>query len=338
MKIYFTSFAAMRPYQYRCNDYSLLTPPFKRWVITPLINFVPWVVPANIITFISNGIVYLSLFLALNPQWFGNATPLLIAVGLILYLIGDHLDGMQAKRTGTGSALGEFCDHYLDAFNNGVIMFTMITVFGIEHKPVIVGVIVVSYWAHMTVFYEQFKTGWLTFESVGSLEGVLLSALLIALAAFPPIYSLFTYTFYKDYSLIEAMMILSSFGAVITFFKTWKRTPEIKTGFWLFTFLSAAVGTLAIPFFTGFQLFVLLTLYCSLYIGKIMQGHLIDGVERATDYVTPFSLLLLYIPGFPYQDYLFGLVTTYLLISIAVLIVRTFSVLKVYWVWLNLRT
>ena len=93
--------------------------------------------------------------MALNPHVFGQATPL-IAVGLMLYLIGDHLDGMQAKRTATGSALGEFCDHYLDAFNNGVVMFTMIAVFGITHKPVIVGVMVISYWAHMAVFYEQF--------------------------------------------------------------------------------------------------------------------------------------------------------------------------------------
>jgi hypothetical protein len=44
-------------------------------------RFVPWVIPANIITFISNGIVYLSLYLALNPHVFGQATPLLIAVG-----------------------------------------------------------------------------------------------------------------------------------------------------------------------------------------------------------------------------------------------------------------
>jgi phosphatidylglycerophosphate synthase len=328
----------MRPYQYRCNDYSLLTPHFKRLIITPLIRFVPWVIPANIITFISNGIVYLSLYLALNPRVFGQATPLMIAVGLILYLIGDHLDGMQAKRTGTGSALGEFCDHYLDAFNNGVVMFTMIAVFGITHKPVIVGVMVISYWAHMAVFYEQFKTGWLTFEPVGSLEGVLLSALLIALSAFGPINEIFRYTFFEDYSLIEGTMILSSLGAVVTFYKTWKRTPEVKTGFWLFIFLSTVVGILGISFFTGFQLFVLLTLYCSLYIGRLMHGHLIDGVERTTDLLTPLLLLLLYIPGFAYAPYLFGILTTYLLISIAVLIFKTFSVLKIYWVWLNLRT
>jgi phosphatidylglycerophosphate synthase len=303
-----------------------------------MIRFVPWVIPANIITFISNGIVYFGLYLALNPQHFGKATPFLISATFILYLIGDHLDGMQAKRTGTGSALGEFCDHYLDAFNNGLIIFTMIVVFGITHTPVIVGLLVISYWAHMTVFYEQFKTGWLTFEPVGSLEGVLLSAVLITLSAFEPIYAIFTYPLFEDYTVIEFVLILSSLGAVITFYKTWKRTPDVKSGFWMFTCLSAVSGILAAPFFSSFELFVLLTLYCSLYIGRIMHGHLIDGNERSTDYLTPIVLLALYIPAFPYTHYVFGILTTYLSINIAILIFKTFSVLKVYWVWLNLRT
>lgn len=328
----------MRPYQYRCNDHSLLTPPFKRWVITPLIDFIPWAIPANIITFISNGIVYFTLYLALNPQLFGKATPLMISTGFILYLIGDHLDGMQAKRTKTGSALGEFCDHYLDAFNNGVMMFTMITVFDISHKPVIVGVIVVSYLAHMTVFYEQLKTGWLTFEPVGSLEGVLLSSLLIALSAIPSVYAIFTYSLFEDYSFIEATLILSSLGALITFYKTWKRIPDVKSGFWIFTFLSVLVGILAIPSFTGFQIFVLLTLYCSLYIGRLMHGHLIDGTERAPDFITPLLLVISYLPGLSYGDYQFSLVITYLSIQIAILIFKTFSVLRVFWVWSNIRT
>ncbi len=333
-----TSFATMRAYQYRCNDYSLLTPPFKRWIITPLIRFIPWAIPANIITFISNGIVYGTLFLALNPQVLGSATPLFIAAGLMLYLIGDHLDGMQAKRTGTGSALGEFCDHYLDAFNNGVIVYTMFVVFDISHKPVIAAIIVTSYWAHMSVFYEQFKTGWLTFEPIGSLEGVLLSALLIGLAAFRSIYNLLTTPILEDFSVVEVLMILSALGAVITFYKTWKRTPEIKPGFWIFTLLLALTGILAIPLFSSFQLFVLLTLYASLYIGRIMHGHLIDGVERATDYVTPVLLLILYIPTFAFINAIFWILVAYLSLSIAIVIFKTFSVLKIYWVWLNART
>jgi phosphatidylglycerophosphate synthase len=218
----------MRPYQYRCNDYSLLTPPFKRWIISPLIRFVPWVIPANIITLISNFFVYISLYASLHPQLLGAYTPLFIAACLLLYLIGDHLDGMQAKRTGTGSALGEFCDHYLDAFNNGIIVFTMFTIFGINHAAVISAVIVVSYLAHMAVFYEQFKTGWLTFERISSLEGVLLSALLIGLSTFDPFYILMTYRVAGEFSVVEVIMIISAAGAFSTFIKTLKRTPEIK--------------------------------------------------------------------------------------------------------------
>jgi ethanolaminephosphotransferase len=304
----------------------------------PLIRFIPWAIPANMITFVSNGIVYLTLYLALNPHVFGSLTPLLISGGLILYLIGDHLDGMQAKRTATGSALGEFCDHYLDAFNNGVIMFTMVVVFGIDHKPVIAGLIVVSYWAHMAVFYEQLKTGWLTFEAIGSLEGVMLSAVLIALSAIPAVNAMFIFPVLENYTFIEVVLIASSIGAAITFYKTWKRTPNVSAGFWIFTFLLVLTGVLASNFFSALEMFVLLTLYASLYIGKIMHGHLIDGVERGPDYLTPLVLLLLLIPGFSYGYYLYIVVVTYLLAAIGVLIVKTFSVLKIYWVWLNLRT
>jgi hypothetical protein len=190
----------------------------------------------------------------------------------------------------------------------------------------------------MAVFYEQFKTGWLTFEPVGSLEGVLLSAALIALSVFEPVYSLFTYHVFANYSVIEVVMILSSLGAVVTLFKTWSRTPEVKSGFWLFISLSMIVGMLASNVMSNFQLFVILTLYCSLYIGRIMRGHLIDGVERSTDYITPILLLLLHIPAFTYGEYIFNIITMYLLICIAILIIKTFSVLKMYWVWLNLRT
>jgi ethanolaminephosphotransferase len=279
-----------------------------------------------------------SLYLALHPEIFGYFTPLLVSAGLMLYLIGDHLDGMQAKRTATGSALGEFCDHYLDAFNNGVVMFTMATVFGIEHKPVIAGIIVISYWAHMAVFYEQFKTGWLTFEAIGSLEGVMLSALLIALSGIPAINSIFSFYIIADFSLIELLLIASSLGALITFYKTFKRTPQVGPKFWQFTFLLLIMAAIASTVFTAFEVFVVLTLYASLYIGKIMYGHLIDGIERSPDYLAPVIMLLLFLPQMSFTDYIFELAAAYLALTIAILIVRTFSVLKVHWVWLNLRT
>ena len=137
----------MRVYSYRCHDFSLLTPGFKKWLVAPLLPYIPWAVPANIITIVSNLFVYAGLFVALHYN-----TPVgraLIAVCLLLYLVGDHLDGMQAKRTQTGSALGEFCDHYLDAFNNGTILFTAFVVFRIESPLLVASVLTASYLAHL---------------------------------------------------------------------------------------------------------------------------------------------------------------------------------------------
>jgi phosphatidylglycerophosphate synthase len=327
----------MRPYQYRCKDYSLLTPLFKQWVITPLIKIVPWAIPANIITLISNCFVYLGLYLALNPEVAPNYTPLYISICLLIYLIGDHLDGMQAKRTGTGSALGEFCDHYLDAFNNGIIVYTMLAFFNIQQSMIISSVIVISYVAHMAVFYEQFKTGWLTFEKIGSLEGVLLSSVIIGLSVVDSFYAIITTPIFFGLSGAAVFIICSAIGALSTFIQTFLRTPDVKPGYWLFIGLLVTLGIAGIVTLNDLQLFTILTLYASLYIGKLMYGHLIDGLESQPDWIMPLALTLYAIIGMNNPDYIFWIGSAYLAARIMTLIVKTFSVLGIYWVWQNAR-
>jgi len=334
----------MRPYQYRCKDYSLLTPPFKQWVITPLIKIVPWAIPANIITLISNCFVYLGLYLALNGAEVGpnytrlyNYTPLYISACLLIYLIGDHLDGMQAKRTGTGSALGEFCDHYLDAFNNGIVVYTMLVFFNVHQPMIISSVIVISYMAHMAVFYEQFKTGWLTFEKIGSLEGVLLSSIFIGLSVVDSFYALVTTPIFFDLSAAAIFIICSAIGAFSTFIQTFLRTPDVKAGYWIFIGLLLTLGIAGIFTLNDLQLFTVLTLYASHYIGKLMFGHLIDGLESQPDWIMPLALALYAIIGMNNPDYIFWIGSAYLAARIMTLIVKTFSVLGIYWVWQNAR-
>ena len=327
----------MRPYQYRCKDYSLLTPPFKQWVITPLIKIVPWAIPANIITLISNCFVYIGLFLSLNPDITGRYTPIVIAACLIIYLIGDHLDGMQAKRTGTGSALGEFCDHYLDAFNNGIIVYTMLVVFKIQQPLIISSAIAVSYMAHMAVFYEQFKTGWLTFEKIGSLEGVLLSSVLIGLSFIDSFYTFMTVPVFAGFSVAAIFIIGSVIGAFSTFIQTFVRTPDVKSGYWIFIILLMSLAMVGLFTLSALQLFTVLTLYASLYIGKLMHGHLIDGIESQPDWIMPVALTLYATFRLNNPDYIFWIGSAYLAARIMTLIVKTFSVLGVYWVWQNVR-
>lgn len=324
----------MREYSYRCHDFSLLTPGFKKRFVAPLLPFVPWVIPANIITIISNVFVYLGFFVSL--YFHGAVSRLAVAVLLFLYLVGDHLDGMQAKRTKTGSALGEFCDHYLDAFNNGIILFTAFLVFNIHNPMVVAVVLTTSYLAHMSVFYEQFKTGWLTFEKLGSLEAVLLTSLIVGFSSIDIVFGSLTAQAFMGYSWIEVIFLLSGIGAISTFVTTIKRTPDRGTEVWLFVAGIIIMTSTSYGIVSSMELFVLITLYASYYIGAVMRGHLIDGVERLPDFVLPVSLLLFSL--FDYPSYgLFWLLSIYIFVRISVLVFQTFSVLKVFWVWSNPR-
>jgi phosphatidylserine synthase len=327
----------MRQYQYRSNDKSLLTPAFKQWIVAPLITFVPWGIPANIITFISNGFIYLALYLALSSMpVMSSFNRLCIAGCLLIYLIGDHLDGMQAKRTGTGSALGEFCDHYLDAFNNGIIVFIMLCVFQISNPYIICFTMVASYLAHLSVFYEQLKTGWLTFEKIGSLEGVLFAAFAIAISSISIVDGYLASKIVLDFTFYELIMLASAVGASLTFYNTYQRTPNVKYGFWIFMILLIVVAFFGARQFSNLEIFAVLTLYASFYIGRIMQGHLIDGVERNADVVVPIALAaLLFFNKTIFVDNAFVVIFCYLMVRIAYLIVKVFSILKIHWVWKN---
>ena len=279
--------------------------------------------------------MYIGFFISLNYN-----TPfsrILIAACLFLYLLGDHLDGMQAKRTKTGSALGEFCDHYLDAFNNGIILFTAFMVFGIYDPVLIAVVLATSYLAHMTVFYEQYKTGWLTFEKLGSLEAVLLILLLVGTSAIEPVFQLFTKDIISTYRLIDILFALSAIGATSTFITTLKRTPSRGNEVWVFVVSVITIAFIGATKFSSLGLFLLITLYSSLYVGLIMKGHLVDGVERIPDLVIPFVLIILNFITPSDLENIFWLMALYLLVRIFVLVFQTFNALKVYWVWSNPR-
>lgn len=328
----------IREYRYRCKDYSVLTPPFKKWIVEPVFKLVPRGIPANIITIISNLFIYASLFLAINRELLGQFNFLVIPLFIFIYLVGDHLDGMQAKNTGTGSALGEFCDHYLDAFNNGILLMVLFLLFDINNPYLVAAFISVSYIAHTVVFYEQFKTGWLIFEKIGSLEAVALTIFLLISAYFPSILQFYLSEAYFGLTIMELVMIGSTLGAVGTLIKTLGRIESVTYAFWLFIITVLSVSFLAASLYSSFTVFVIITLYGSVYIGKLMQGHLLDGIERSPGLFTPTLLAILYLTDFSAWTDFRIVIGLYLMGSIAMLVYKTFKPLSQYWVWWNPKT
>ncbi len=325
----------MRAYAYQCKDYSLLTPVFKKIFVTPLIGFIPWAIPANIITIVSNCFFYIALYLSFDQQVLGKLNFIVIPILLFAYLVGDHLDGAQAKRTGTGSALGEFCDHYLDAFNNGFLMLIIFNLFSITNIWLVAAVVLLSYVAHVVVFYEQFKTSWLIFEKLGSLEGVILGCLIIIAGFFAPVYNLYQMELMLGFTSMEVILILICLGSVMTFIKTIGRTPNVRYSIFMYLGIMILIVGLGVYLFSVSQLVFIMTLYSSAYLGKIMVGHLIDGIERSPGLFTPLFLIIIFSMPSLYTGNSFYILIAYLSINIILLVNRTFQSLGEFWVWTN---
>jgi hypothetical protein len=142
---------------------------------------------------------------------------------------------------------------------------------------------------------------------------------------------------FGNVSIAAIIIIASGLGALSTFIQTFIRTPDVKSGYWIFITLLVITGVVGIFTLNNLQLFTILTLYASLYIGKLMYGHLIDGLESQPDWIIPVALTLCAVFRMDNPDYIFWIGTAYLAARIMTLIVKTFSVLGIYWVWQNAR-
>ncbi|PKL15854.1 MAG: hypothetical protein CVV49_19290 [Spirochaetae bacterium HGW-Spirochaetae-5] len=278
-------------YNYQCIDHSIITPPFKKYIVSPLFRFIPWGIPANLITIISNVFLYTSVYLAASKGT-ADSNYIIIPFLIFLYAIGDHFDGMQAKRTKTSSGLGEFCDHYLDVFNNGILLYILITLYKVENPFVITFLYLTAYIPHAAVIYEEYKTKWLVFEAIGSLEGVFLIIILSLLGASDTVFNFFQAKIIYNLSLIELVMLLSTAGTMGTLVKIYFRIKQFSSGFFIYVVCSLYTFYFCFNYTSLLFTFLFFTFYNGDYLGKLMRGHLADGMERYPDLVMPAALLV----------------------------------------------
>ena len=329
-------------YHYRIHDDSIITPLFKKQVVTPLFRLVPWWIPANIITILSNLCMYIALYLAISPLFRICSYPergprfVLIAILILGYAIGDHFDGMQAKRTGTSSALGEFCDHYLDIFNTGILLYIVCLLFHITSPALLAFFLVTAYLPHAAIFYEQFITKWLYFEKIGSLESVLILSACIMVSAIEPVYRLALTSPAYGFTAAEILFILTSSGTFITFAKAVRRARITDVWFWVFCALLITVGcTAVISGLSSIAIFYIITAYSGLYIGNLQRGHLADGKKRFPDFAVPLLMGLPFIFA-PLREPVFLLgICIYLVCRTLWIAGNSFLILRGFWVWKN---
>ena len=119
--------AALKSFKYKGADLSLLyhylLSPLAQWCVDALTPV--WAAP-NALTLLGlvPPVATLAVAYALQPE-LGQGMPgwvaLLCALSMFFYSTLDNMDGKQARKTGSSSALGLLFDHGCDAINAGLV-------------------------------------------------------------------------------------------------------------------------------------------------------------------------------------------------------------------------
>merc|ERR1719209_1254563 len=121
----------LKRHKYSCEGKSLLEPLFYPWWNYAITLCPMWIAP-NLLTLIgllinAQSFILALIFCGLNgvdaaPSWvYFN-----LAISLFIYQTLDAIDGKQARRTGTGSPLGELFDHGMDCIANSFFLPLML--------------------------------------------------------------------------------------------------------------------------------------------------------------------------------------------------------------------
>lgn len=143
---------------YRVDDRSILLPYYRRFIVDPLLPFIPARVNPNTITHAGHllNLTGTALLVGLGPE---RGWPFVLAMVMLqIYLWCDNADGAHARRTNQCSAFGEFLDHGLDQLNTVYIGYLSAMALGappiwwVVLALIIPGAGAVTYW-------EQSQTG-----------------------------------------------------------------------------------------------------------------------------------------------------------------------------------
>jgi ethanolaminephosphotransferase len=164
-----------RPGAYDFTDSSVMRPWITRVWFARLLPRVPGWVAANLITLASTGILAVVLAGAVFADQLGPVRlALLQLVAIQVYVAGDHLDGMQAKATGTSSPLGDFLDHHCDLWAGLILVFGFWRLIGPMPAWTLVCYVLLMTGGFAITYVERVERRRLHFTSWGTLEGIVI--------------------------------------------------------------------------------------------------------------------------------------------------------------------
>ena len=330
----------MSSYQYRCSDESILLPFLKKNVFSVLHRYIPYGVPANYLTLVSIFVIWSCFLYFIGIDTADEGDIIIAFFAIIIYVIFDHFDGLQAKITATGSPLGEIIDHYSDVFNGSIILYLFFRILQIELDWIFYLAIWLNLVAFTLTYLEQSIQKELHFGKIGSLEGVVLILLIIC--------SFMTSqgkTFWLEYTMLDmpvyVFLVLGLImGVIYTVVGSIRRLQHIPKSFIHYLLTGSILYFLCIYYQINWYIaFLVINVYSADLILKSMKSHLLDAESPKPDFIVYILFLfLIYLSFFEYEQQIgflvYGLVVT---AKIIWNMVQIFSKFRNYWVWWNLH-
>ncbi len=330
------SAAPLPPYEYRCTDRSILIGPFRKYWAGAFMVTVPWRVPANFVTLLASAFMWV-LFGGViagapaDPVWRGG----LFAGLLHFYLVYDHLDGMQAKRSRTSSALGEYLDHSLDVYHGAIAVLAIFGLVGFHDPFAVLLMLGCSHLAFAATMVEEKERGELYFGPIGSLEGVLLFIAFCLSWTVPAARTWWLAPLVGDWPAYYLLIVGGGLGSLVAVADCLRRIGRVPRPFIWFAVghgvLIAGLQFAQVPLWTSVAI---LMLHGGDYVGRVIGSHLLRTPHPAPDLWAPAAAVGLLI--FPAGAGLGGpLIAAYLALRTVWGIGRTLRPMRSGWRWVN---
>ncbi len=324
---------------YEFTDRSVLRPWVTQVWFSRLFPLLPRWLAANLVTLLSTGtlgaIVVGSLFAdRLGP----TKLALLQLLALQLYVAGDHLDGMQAKASGTTSPLGDFLDHHCDLWAGCVLVFGYWSLAGNAPLWVLYAMTIILISSFAITYAERAEQKRLHFTAWGTLEVIAILTAFYVAWMIPPVRTFLLLDLAPGlprHLLVAGLGTSICLGAIVVIARRLKRLPlplllNVVT---LIGFAAWCLTNNVTPLWG----WALIALVGADYVARLMHAHTTTVPRPWPDLVAPAGLLILWFSNLgdvgP-QMLLVG-ASLWLVVRYAWTLTRIISGWRRHWVWVN---
>jgi phosphatidylglycerophosphate synthase len=326
--------------RYEFTDASVVRPLLTRTWFEHLFPLLPRWLAANVITLISTGVLLAVLMGALLVDRLGPTLfALLQLVGIQLYVAGDHLDGMQAKATGTTSPLGDFLDHHCDYWAGCILLFAWCAMLDALDSPLLPTMTLLMAAGFLTTYAERATMRRLHFTSWGTLEAILICTVFYGSWAFPAARAWWSAPLWSGgwprHSVISALGCAMAAGASLTIMRRMRGLP------WEVALQLAALVAIAVRSQTTGVAPILgwfVTALCGAeMVARLMHAHTTCGARPAPTWLAVAGAAAIWITPVDWVSSALMLLGLGVTGVYAATLWRIIGSWRRHWVWINVR-